>query len=259
MLSNAAPASSKMTSKLRVMTYNVHGCVGVDLRFLPERIARVIEAASPDVVAMQELYVEHPRFRGLNQAAWLAERLEMHFEFGAARECEGGGRYGNAVLSRLPLRSVRAHSLPQWRPHLERRAALRVAVSANFGEVDVVNTHLGLRPSERALQTRALVEDWLSHVQEGSSSILCGDLNAIPGSYVHRTFARLLQDAARPKNGRAAAKTWPAFLPIVRLDHVFVGAGFDVVESRVPLTRAERIASDHLPVVVDLSPRGPAS
>jgi endonuclease/exonuclease/phosphatase family metal-dependent hydrolase len=241
------------------MTYNVHGCVGVDLRFEPERIARAIEAASPDVVALQEIYVEHPSRRRLHQAAWLAERLAMRFEFGAARDCDGGGRYGNAILSHLPMRQVRAESLPQLLPKLERRAALRVAVSTDWGELDVVNTHLGLRPSERVLQTKALAEDWLSKVTPESSSILCGDLNAVPGSNVYMTFARLLQDAELSQRGRRAAKTWPSLFPLVRLDHIFVAHALRVVAWRVPSSRTERMASDHLPVVVDVVPRGGAA
>jgi endonuclease/exonuclease/phosphatase family metal-dependent hydrolase len=239
------------------MTYNVHGCVGSDLRFEPERIARVIEAAAPDVVALQELYVEHPRRRNLHQPAWLAERLAMSFEFGAARDCEDGGRYGNAILSRLPLRQLRAAALPRLLPKLEQRAALHVEVSTPFGVVDMVNTHLGLRPRERTLQTRALVDDWLSHVTPYSSSILCGDLNAVPGSSVYAAFARLLQDAELSQRGRRAAKTWPALFPLVRLDHVFVAGGLTGAVWRVPLSRATRLASDHLPIVVDVAPKVP--
>jgi endonuclease/exonuclease/phosphatase family metal-dependent hydrolase len=248
-----------MPETLRIMTYNVHGLVGTDFRFGPERIARVIRDAGPDVVAVQEIYVEHPRRRQLHQAAWLAERLEMSFEFGFARECEGGGYYGNAVLSRLPLRALRSECLPQLGRRHERRAALRVAVETSWGEVDIVNTHLGLRPRERRLQTRTLVSDWLSHVHTHAYSVLCGDLNAVPGSSVYENFASILQDAELSQRGRPAVKTWPAVLPLVRLDHVFVSRGLQVVGWRVPRTRIERIASDHLPVVVDLSPKDVAA
>ena len=248
------PKQASAVHRLRVMTYNVHGCVGMDLRFDPERIARVIEAAGADVVALQEIYVEDPRRDRLHQAAWLAERLGMHFEFGAARDCEGGCRYGNAVLSRHRMRVLRAESLPRFRS-FEPRAALRVELSTPLGDVDVVNTHLGLRPRERALQTSALARDWLSHVGEQSTSILCGDLNAVPGSPVYTTIAGLLEDAERYDPGRRPAKTWPSFFPVMRLDHVFIGRGLDVVGWRVPSSRVERVASDHLPVTVDVAPK----
>ncbi len=241
------------------MTYNVHGCVGSDLRFDPERVAKVIARASPDVVALQELFVEHPRRRNLHQAAWLAERLDMSFEFGSARDFEGGGHYGNAVLSRHPLRALRAESLPRLLPALEPRAALHVQLRTSWGEIDLLNTHLGLRRLERSLQTRALVEEWLSHVTTRSTSILCGDLNAVPGSSVYATFTRLLKDAELSEHGRPAAKTWPALFPLVRLDHVFVAGGLEVVGWNVPRSLAERFASDHLPVVVDVTPKEQAA
>jgi endonuclease/exonuclease/phosphatase family metal-dependent hydrolase len=234
------------------MTYNVHGCIGCDLRFLPERIARVIESVGADIVALQEIYVEHPRSKHLHQAAWLAGRLGMNFEFGAARDVDGGGRYGNAVLSRHSLRVVRAEGLPRLTPKREPRAALRVEVRTPLGDVDLVNTHLGLRPRERILQTTALASDWLSHVTPDSVSVLCGDLNAVPGSSVYETFARLLQDAELAIGAEKPVKTWPALFPVMRLDHVFVAHGLRVVAWRVPSSAVERVASDHLPIVVDV-------
>jgi endonuclease/exonuclease/phosphatase family metal-dependent hydrolase len=244
--------SNDFAHRLRIMTYNVHGCIGSDLRFLPERVARVIESVGADIVALQEIYVEHPRSKHLHQAAWLAGRLGMHFEFGAARNMEGGGRYGNAVLSRHSLRVVRAEALPRLTPRREPRAALRVEVTTPLGVLDIVNTHLGLRPRERILQTTALATDWLSHVTPDSASILCGDLNAVPGSSVYETFARILTDAELAFGTSKPAKTWPALFPFMRLDHVFVGHGLRVVAWCVPSSHVERVASDHLPVVVDI-------
>jgi len=240
---------------LRVMTYNVHGCVGMDRRLDPERIASVIEAISPDVVALQELYVGHARSGGLDQAAWLSTRLGMNFVFGSARGTDDTGRYGNAVLSRRALRLVRAESLPQSWPIAEKRAALRVVVESPWGEVDVVNTHLGLDPSERRIQTHSLVRDWLSHVEAETLAVLCGDFNATPLSKVYRTVTALLRDAQR--SSRFTRTTWPSFAPFLRLDHVFVSSGLTVTACRVPTGRAYWMASDHLPVVADVRKASP--
>jgi endonuclease/exonuclease/phosphatase family metal-dependent hydrolase len=236
------------------MTYNVHGCVGLDLRLDPERTASLIERFSPDVVALQELYVGHERSGGLDQAAWLAARLDMDFVFGSARESDTGGRYGNAVLSRHKLRLVRAESLPQSMPRLERRAALRVGIETSWGELDVVNTHLGLEPSERRLQTHALVADWLSHVDATSLSVLCGDFNATPLSAVYAAVTALMRDAQRSNRfTRLTRATWPSFAPFLRLDHVFVSPALGVTSCVVPRGRGQRMASDHLPVIADLT------
>lgn len=240
---------------LRLMTYNVHGCIGMDRRLDPERTASVIESIAPDVVALQELYVGHTRSGGLDQAAWLAARLGMSFVFGSARGTDTAGRYGNAVLSRRKLRLVRAEPLPQSLPVMEKRAALRVGVETPWGEVDVVNTHLGLDPSERRIQTHSLIQDWLSHVGTASLSVLCGDFNATPLSQVYRTVTTLLRDAQNASRFRMM--TWPSFVPFLRLDHVFVSPGLAVASCRVPAGRTTRMASDHLPVVADIMKASP--
>ena len=246
---------SRNEATIRLMTYNVHGCVGMDRRLDPERIASVIEEISPDVVALQELYVGHARSGGLDQAAWLSTRLGMNFVFGSARGTDDAGRYGNAVLSRRKLRLVRAASLPQSQPVMEKRAALRVGIETSWGEVDVVNTHLGLAPSERRIQTHSLIGDWLSHVGSASLSVLCGDFNATPLSQVYRTVTTLMRDAQR--SSRFTKTTWPSFAPFLRLDHVFVSPGIAVTACRVPTGKATRMASDHLPVVADLTKASP--
>ena len=128
---------------LRILTYNVHGCRGTDGRLSPERIAAVIAEARPDVVALQELDAGRARSGGLDQAHAIARGLGMRFHFRAALHVEEE-RYGDAVLSALPLRLVKAGPLP-GQPSLEPRGALWVSVDLGGGtELQVVNTHLGL-------------------------------------------------------------------------------------------------------------------
>lgn len=85
------------------MTYNVHGCVGMDGKLAPERIAsRVIARHTPDIVALQELDVGRRRSNGVDQAELIARRLEMEQIFSASLHVEEG-RYGNAILTHLPM------------------------------------------------------------------------------------------------------------------------------------------------------------
>ena len=100
---------------MRIMTYNVHSCIGMDRRVAPERIARVIASYSPDIVALQELDVGRDRTHGLDQARMIADLLEMEFHFHPSLRIEEE-QYGNAVLSRLPLRVVRAPEAPLTPP-----------------------------------------------------------------------------------------------------------------------------------------------
>ena len=153
------PAAARMralatpTDTLRVMTYNVHSCVGMDGKLDVERIARVIARARPDVVALQELDVGRARTGAMDQAHLIARYLEMAFHFHPALHIEEE-RYGDAILTHLPQRLVKAGPLPGLasRPLLEPRGALWVAIELHGREIQVINTHLGLHPRERMAQ-----------------------------------------------------------------------------------------------------------
>jgi hypothetical protein len=135
---------------LRVMTYNVHSCLGMDGKLNAERIARVIARARPDVVALQELDVGRARSHGMDQAQLIAQCLAMEFQFHPALHLEEE-RYGDAILTHLPHRLVKAGPLPglAGKPHREPRGALWVAVDLHGKEVQIINTHLGLNRHER--------------------------------------------------------------------------------------------------------------
>jgi len=234
------------------MTYNVHGGFGSDMRYDPNRVLRVISAANPDVVALQELDVGRNRSRGFDQASWFAKRLSMNFEFVRARDCaRGGGCFGNAVLSRYALSSSGARELPQIHDSSERRIAQLVRVAGPGMTLDVFNTHLGLRPKERHLQCEALL-GWIS-AEPSTGHVLCGDLNAAPGSLPYMKLTGLMRDAQTALADRRARSTWPSIWPVLRLDHVFVGRGLRIIHHHVPMDTGARLASDHLPLVVDLA------
>ena len=244
-----------MSARLRVMTYNVHGCVGVDKRLDVDRVAAVIAREAPDLVALQELDVGRLRSGGVDQAQAIARRLGMNSHFNAAfRVAEE--EYGDALLSALPLRLVRAGPLPKPAgvPKLERRGALWTALALpGGGELHAVNTHLGLVPLEQRGQVDALLgEDWTgAELFARGPSILLGDFNATSRYAAYRRLAARHRDLQR---GFAAepVRTFPARLPMLRIDHVFAAGPVHATECWVPNTAAARVASDHLPLVMDL-------
>ncbi|MEW5966155.1 MAG: endonuclease/exonuclease/phosphatase family protein [Pseudomonadota bacterium] len=245
------PARREAGATLRVMTYNVHSCIGMDGKLSPERIARVIARAAPDIVALQELDAGRPRTGEVDQAHRIAHCLEMDFHFHPALHVEEE-RYGDAILSHLPMRLVRAGALPGL-PGLEPRGALWVAVECEGREVQVINTHLGLVPRERLRQVEALLgPEWLAHPDCRGPAILLGDLNAGPSSPVCRRLAGRLQDAQAALPGRRPRATFFGRLPLARIDHVFVGPGIEVADIEVPDSELVRLASDHLPLLAEL-------
>jgi len=247
------PPAAGQTEHLRVMTYNVHGCRGMDGHLSCERIARVIAAARPDIVCLQELDVGRPRSGGIDQAHRIARALEMDMHFHAAMRVEEE-QYGNAVLTPWPMRVLRAGRL-DGPATAEPRGAIKVEITTGNGPVIVVATHLGLGPQERRRQARALVSDGWLDVPGDRPLILCGDFNTLPGSPIHRLFARRLPDAQRSGPGRPRP-TFPGRLPSARIDHVFVDPRLGVTNVTVPRSALAQAASDHLPLVVDLDLAG---
>ena len=113
----------------RIMTYNVHRCMGVDHKLDPGRIAAVIAQARPDIVALQEVDVGRSRTGGVDQAHAIAARLGMAFHFNAALKVQEE-QYGDAILTSGELTLVKAGALPGSPDfkRLEPRGALLVTI-----------------------------------------------------------------------------------------------------------------------------------
>ncbi len=238
----------------RIMTYNVHRCVGVDGALDITRIAGVIARERPDIVALQELDVGRARTGGVDQAHAIASELGMHFHFHAAFNI-AEEQYGDAILSTVPLTVRRAGLLPTSPSvrGLEPRGALWVALELEDCELQVFNTHLGLLPHEQRAQADALLtRDWLAHPDCTDPALLVGDFNATAQHSTYRRFAARLEDAqTRVRRMGRRLRTFPSRMPLLRIDHVFVSRSVRVTAVHVPRHPLARIASDHLPLVVD--------
>jgi len=231
------------------MTYNVHGFVGTDGVSDPERIARVIEQARPDLVALQEVeFGQSPSARSA-ACSWLGQRLGMHCHFTLTRPGLRGGQFGNAVLSRHAFELVSEGSLP--RRGGEARAIQWLRVRAPHQEFHLMNTHLGVWFWQRRAQVRALLgSEWLVRAGTDLPLIICGDFNATPLSWVYRALSRDLFDVQRAQATRVS--TWPSLRPLLRIDHMFVSREFRVLSCAAPCDATTRLASDHLPLVAEL-------
>lgn len=242
---------------LRIMTYNVHSCVGLDGVHSVERIARVIARENPDVVALQELDVNRQRTGGQDQAELIARFLEMNYHFHPSIHLEEE-KYGDAILTRHPLRLVRAAELPGTPGHArEPRGALWVTVDVDGTPLHIINTHLGLSLRERHLQVEELLSNhWLAHPDCVGPVILCGDFNAMASSALYRRLCNRLDDAQTRTQGHRPRGTYYSRVPAARIDHIFINKAIDVKAISVPRTRLTLMASDHLPLIADLSIRG---
>jgi endonuclease/exonuclease/phosphatase family metal-dependent hydrolase len=243
-----------MTIHFSVMTYNVHSCIGMDGKVSPLRIAEVIAHYNPDIVALQELDAGLARSDLVDQAHLIAKSLEMSYHFHSSIQVEEG-EYGNAVLSRFPIHLVKGGELPTHpiNRNLERRGAVWAEVELKGITLQVLGTHLGLNRRERICQANALTgPEWLGHPQCRGPVVLCGDFNALPGSFVYRHFIHRFRDAYRAGRGKRLKGTWPVRLPLMRLDYLFLSPDIKVRRISAPRTPQTMVASDHLPVVAAL-------
>ncbi len=253
----AEPACRLMEVKrkeVRLMTYNVHGCGGMDGRVSPRRVARVIRGELPDIVALQEVDLGRRRSRAEDQGAIIARELGMNVVF-CPTVTRGEEHYGHALLSRWPIEVVKRMRLPHdstswWQ---EPRAAMWARVTIGGQVINVITTHLGLGPKERVLQIKALLgEEWLGGIPESEPVLLCGDFNALPGSAPYKLAATRLRDVQAAVDGYRPVATFSSLQPLVRLDHIFVSKHFTREKVTVVRTDLTRVASDHLPLMADL-------
>lgn len=244
--------NSEGEPRLRVATYNLHGCVGTDRQRSESRIAEVIASMSADIVGLQEVDRVRARSGNVDQAAALAKELGWNHHFQSAMR-QRDGDYGDAIISRYPLSLRRAIELPGTAPWYcrETRGAAYVMVETPLGVVDVVNTHLGLGRRERWLQAQFLTSDeWISGDQ--TPLILLGDFNSLSWSRAFRLLGRKLREVRTLVPRAKALPTFPTAFPVIALDHIFVNRALQPVDVAVHRTTLARVASDHYPLLADL-------
>lgn len=243
----------------RLLTYNVHRCVGTDRRLDVDRIVAVIGEHEPDIVCLQELDVGRARTGLVDQARTIADKLAMTSRFHPAMRVEAE-LYGDAIMTPHPEKLIRAAALPTVAgiPGLEPRGAIWSEIEIGGVSVNVVNTHLGLVPREQRLQAAALAgSGWLGACR--GPTLLAGDFNATSITRPYQTLARKLQDCQRQLKLRPSVKTFPSAFPAIRIDHCFVSPEIRITNVMTPYSPLARIASDHLPLVIDFEVTQPGA
>lgn len=240
--------------KLRVLTYNIHRAIGVDRRFRPQRIARVIAHHDPDVALLQEVDDGVPRSRELDLARELAQELGYeHLAVGHNVSLKKG-RYGNATLSHFPI--VRERNIDLTIGGRKRRGCqhTQVELGERFGgaTLEVFNLHLGLSAQERHKQLMVLGRcKELRRVGESTPCLVGGDFNDWR-SLLHPAMEKLGFDSATERvEDRAGFRTYPSFSPQGELDRLYFRGPLRLIRARRCRLKLSRVASDHLPILAD--------
>ena len=226
---------------LGLASYNIHRCFGIDRKYLPERVAEVIQALDADVVALQEVDMRL-LVDGRSQLDYLSAELRMEAVAGANFH-DHRGHFGNAVLTRLPVRAVRRIDLSvrQFEP----RGAIDLDLTLNGSPLRVVATHLGLNDAERRLQVRTLLRALADHPAEEPCLIL-GDFNE------WKPFGGSIRALNRRFGPSLALRSFPSRFPLLPLDRMWIWPQAETHGFSTYSTPLSRLASDHLPIRADV-------
>ena len=245
-MNTTGESSPENATAIRVATYNIKHGRGMDGTIDVERTATTLAALDADLIALQEVDDQARRSGGVDQAAWLANRLDMHAAHGAFMDFQGG-RYGLAILSRRPIQSHEAWRLPDGN---EPRVALAARILTDSGEpITAIVVHFdwvdddGYR-FEQARETIRRIETL------ETPWIVFGDFNDTPGSRTINAFEQISRNAQKPEDDAA---TFPADEPTIEIDFIMTGppsAWMPATAMVIP----ETLTSDHRPVMTELLP-----
>lgn len=230
---------------VRIATYNIHRCRGMDRRTMPMRIAEVIRGLDADVVALQEVIGAGPS--GAGQAEEIGAALGMGWMMHPVRQLRNHA-FGNVVLSRFPI-VHHGHYELTWRT-CEERGCQRVDVDFGGGRLlHVYNVHLGTAVLERRYQAGRLAAFVHDHRIKGPKVIL-GDFNEWMKGLATRTLSALFNSVDIVEHLKRR-RTYPGLFPLLHLDHIYYEGDVTIRDVQLVRTRKALIASDHLPLVAD--------
>lgn len=241
---------------LRVMTFNIqHGEDHVQmLKGEPpalnfQQVADVIRRFQPDIIGLNEVRDRGAAADYREQTKIIADLLGYeHYYFAKAIDFGGDGPYGNAIISRFPMRAARPVHIPdpQFRTqdgYYETRCVLKAEFDAP-ARFDVLIAHFGLNPSEHRNAVATVME--LLETR-GAPVVFMGDLNMTPDNPVLAPLYAAMNDtgALLPPG----AKSFPSEAPTEKIDYIFATREFHAERADIP----QIVASDHCPYVADLT------
>ncbi|MFC5861956.1 endonuclease/exonuclease/phosphatase family protein [Acidicapsa dinghuensis] len=237
------------SSRLRVVTYNIHKCRGFDRRVLPKRIISVLQELNADVMCLQEVVNAPDHGLRYDQAGDIARAFPDFTPcFGANRKIYNG-TYGNLTLSRLPVLAWKNTDITQKR---EPRGVLRTDLSLGGDRLlHTFNVHLGTGYMERRYQAKRLMsQDILGDPQLHQSRLVLGDFN----EWTNGLTTRLMRESFstfQPRHALKFPNTFPGMLPFTTLDHCYYEPPLELQETMLWRSRTALVASDHLPLLAD--------
>jgi endonuclease/exonuclease/phosphatase family metal-dependent hydrolase len=243
------------------MTFNIHHGKGTDGKLHLKRIAQVIEKSDVDIIGLNEVDNRlSKRSDYINQAAWLADHLQMYHAFGPTLSLKTKGKpiftteesvmtrqYGNALLSRYPILFHKNHPFHSKLWLIEGRALLETTIDVGDQVLGVFTTHLSLNPFLHRKQTDIILDRTSTCP---NPVVVLGDWNMKPKSKAWNKLTENFTDVLDSPSSQGSY-TFPSNRPRKRLDYIFVSNAFSIEHTEVVTSAPE--ASDHLPIKAVLS------
>lgn len=238
-------------SSLKILSYNIKHGKGMDGKFSVERIAEVIRAQHPDLVALQEVDKNCKRSKNTDTPAKLGRLLKMEHCFGKTINL-GEGEYGVAILSRFPIKKSTVHKLPKGG---EPRVALEAVVETKCGLLSLVTTHLDWTNKKvRTQQVKTIVEEMNKRTHP---VILAGDFNAPRASDTMQLLVKAGWNVLK-KNDGSSIRTFhgekdreiSATAEREEIDFIVL-KDFEETEVKHGVIQ-ELVASDHRPIYAEI-------
>lgn len=234
--------------KIKVMSYNTQHCLNFITRKIDfDIMADTIRTCGADIIGLQEMRDEGQDREYQAQAKILAEKLGYPYcYFAEAIRFDGVNPYGNAIISRYPIKSAETIRIPDPEPkqydgYYETRCLLKATVDVGF-DLHVLVSHFGLNPDEQENGVAAVIVNI-----SPEHCVVMGDLNMEPDNPILLPLMQRLQDTAKAFS--APKRSFPSDMPTVKIDYIFVSDDITVRYADIP----EIISSDHRPHVAEIT------
>jgi endonuclease/exonuclease/phosphatase family metal-dependent hydrolase len=234
---NVIDDTVERSAPLRVMTYNIHSCVGGDRRYDPERILTILREVDADIIALQE--VGGFMHGELEQVHFFEHKLDMRAVIGHNR-FRSNVSFGNVLLVRKDIEIEDISLVDLSVVPFERRGAIDCVLQTRIGPIRTIATHLGLLVRERRKQIEIIAGRLLERPQP--ITLILGDFN------IFGPERRRLRNIGAP-NVLPKLYSFPARRPLMSLDRIWAIPNERLTKLDRLRTPLSRIASDHLPLV----------
>lgn len=233
---------------LRILSFNIHGGYDWQGHRDLKRVHALLNRQEIDIAVVQEMETRPRRGGTLKDVETLAGD-ERPYHLPGPTLKEGGGWYGNLLVSKYPIERGLVHNL-ETQPLLEPRNAVDALINTPKGKFRVVGTHLSLSSMVRWSEIQNLIRLMDSIDEEAKHPLLfMGDFNEWLWS------SRLLRHMNNIMTPLPCQRSFPSFFPLLKLDR----AWFDTYEvsglhitARILKDPVAKGLSDHLPLLIEI-------